>query len=213
MGGTLLAGGGGVLPAGLLLAGAGGVLPAGGGGVLPAGGGGVLPAGGGGGFPAGGLAARGGGILPAGGGGTFPPAGGGGVLPAGGGTVFPAGGAVVFPGAVVVAGFAGLFASFGAVLEVAALGSAGLASVAAGCPGVSLTFFGFPKSNTVVSGKICVTIPAAIVFPPSLKANLDPLSIVIGKFNLALIVKLSPGLAILVFYGSWISAAVSAVLK
>jgi hypothetical protein len=178
------------LPAGLLLAGGGGVLPVGGG-VLPAGGG-VLPAGGGGVLPAGG-----GGTFPAGGGGTFP-AGGGGTFPAGGGGVLPAGGAVL-PGEVVVAGLAGLFASLAGVLEVAALGSAGLASVAAGCPGVSLTFFGFPKSNTVVSGKICVTIPAAIVFPPSLKANLDPLSIVIGKFNLALIVKLSPGLAILVF--------------
>jgi len=202
LGGTLPPAAGGVLPAGLLLAGGGGVLLAGGGGVLPAAGGGV--------FPAGGLPA-GGGTLPAGGG-TFPPAGGDGALLAGGGGVFPAGGAVVFPGAVV-AGLAGLFASFDAVLEVAALGSGGLASVAAGCPGVYLTFFGFPKSNTVVSGKIYVTIPAAIVFPPYLKANLDPLSMVIGKFNLALIVKLSPGLAILVFYGSWISAAVSAVLK
>ena len=190
LGGTFPACGGGVLPAGLLLAGGGGVLPVGGG-VLPAGGG-VLPAGGGGVLPAGG-----GGTFPAGGGGTFP-AGGGGTFPAGGGGVLPAGGAVL-PGEVVVAGLAGLFASLAGVLEVAALGSAGLASVAAGCPGVSLTFFGFPKSNTVVSGKICVTIPAAIVFPPSLKANLDPLSIVIGKFNLALIVKLSPGLAILVF--------------
>jgi hypothetical protein len=38
------------------------------------------------------------------------------------------------------------------------------------------------------------------------------LTIVIGKFNLTLILRLSPGLAILMPYGSWIYAAVSAVL-
>ena len=69
--------------------------------------------------------------------------------------------------------------------------------MAAGVGGTSLTFLGFPKSSTVVSGRISVTIPAAIVFPPSLKANLDPLEMVMGKFNLALMVRLSPGLAIL----------------
>jgi hypothetical protein len=79
--------------------------------------------------------------------------------------------------------------------------------------GVSaLTFLGFPKSNSVVSGSISVTIPAAIVFPPSLKANLDPFVIVMGKLSLALIVKLSPGLAIFTPSGRAISAAVSAVL-
>lgn len=57
-----------------------------------------------------------------------------------------------------------------------------------------------------------VTTPAAIVLPPSLKANFDPLVMVNGKCSLALIDKLSPGLAILTFSGSSISAAVSAVL-
>ena len=47
-----------------------------------------------------------------------------------------------------------------------------------------------------------MTTPAAIVLPPSLKANLDPLVIVKGKCSLALIDKLSPGLAIFVFSGS-----------
>jgi hypothetical protein len=75
-----------------------------------------------------------------------------------------------------------------------------------------LTFFGFPKSKTVSSGKILVTTPAAIVFPPSLKANLAPLTIVNGKLSLALIVILSPGFAILTPSGRQISAAVSAVL-
>jgi hypothetical protein len=55
---------------------------------------------------------------------------------------------------------------------------------------------------SVLSGRISVTTPAAIVFPPSLKANLDPLVIVKGKCSLALIDKLSPGLAIFVFYGN-----------
>ena len=57
-----------------------------------------------------------------------------------------------------------------------------------------------------------MTIPAAIVFPPSLRANLDPFSIVKGKLSLALIVRLSPGLAILTPSGRQIYAAVSAVL-
>lgn len=47
-----------------------------------------------------------------------------------------------------------------------------------------------------------MTTPAAIVLPPSLRANLDPLVMVNGKCNLALIETLSPGLAILVFSGS-----------
>ena len=42
-----------------------------------------------------------------------------------------------------------------------------------------------------------MTIPAAIVFPPSLSANLDPFSMVRGKLSLALMVRLSPGFAIL----------------
>lgn len=57
-----------------------------------------------------------------------------------------------------------------------------------------------------------MTIPAAMVFPPSLSANLDPFSIVRGKLSLALMVRLSPGLAILTPSGRQISAAVSAVL-
>jgi hypothetical protein len=65
----------------------------------------------------------------------------------------------------------------------------------------------------VVSGKISVTTPAAMVLPPSLNANLEPFSIVRGKLSLALIVRLSPGLAILTPSGKAISAAVSAVLK
>lgn len=47
-----------------------------------------------------------------------------------------------------------------------------------------------------------MTIPAAIVFPPSLKANLAPLLIVNGKFNLILTETLSPGFAILTFSGN-----------
>lgn len=202
-------GGGGVLPAG----GGGGVFPAGGGGgdVLPGGGGGVLVAG------LAGEEAGGGGVFPAGGGGTLPVAGGGGVL---------------VPGAVV-AGLGALFAPVeaGALLSALfappALGSAfpgalplspALAAspvggvVAAGVWLTAFTFFGFPKSSSVVSGNISVTRPAATVLPPSLRANLEPLVMVMGKFSLALIVKLSPGLAIFTFYGRQISAAVSAVL-
>ena len=69
-----------------------------------------------------------------------------------------------------------------------------------------------PESNTVYSGKISVTTPAATVLPPSLKANLHPLVIVNGKCNFALTFKLSPGLAILTLSGKKISAAVSEVL-
>lgn len=58
-----------------------------------------------------------------------------------------------------------------------------------------------------------MTIPAAIVFPPSLSANRDPLSMVMGKLSLALMVRLSPGFAIFTPSGRQISAAVSAVLK
>ena len=65
----------------------------------------------------------------------------------------------------------------------------------------------------VSSGRVSVTTPAAIVFPPSLKANLEPFEIVNGKWSLILTAKLSPGLAIFVFSGNSISAAVSAVLK
>ena len=54
----------------------------------------------------------------------------------------------------------------------------------------------------VVSGRSSVTMPAAMVFPPSLKANLEPLEMVSGKCNFPLIVTLSPGLAIFVFSGS-----------
>jgi hypothetical protein len=195
------------------LGGAGGaVFPAGGGGgVFPAGGGGgVFPAGGAGGaLPAGGA----GGALPAGGAGGALPAGGGGVFPAGGGGVLPAaGGALAVPG-VPAAGLAGDLASLAGVL--AALGStlAAAAGSAAGGAIVAFTFLGLPKSSSVVSGRISVTIPAAMVLPPSLSAKREPFPMVMGKLSLALMVKLSPGLAILVPSGRQISAAVSAVLK
>ena len=87
--------------------------------------------------------------------------------------------------------------------------SAGFAYPAAGYFGF---FPPFPAFISVLSGRISVTTPAAIVFPPSLKANLEPLVIVNGKWSLALIDKLSPGFAIFVFSGSSIYAAVSAVL-
>jgi hypothetical protein len=189
------------------------------GGAFPAGGGGgVLPAGGGGGVFVAGLAG-GGATLAAGGGGVFPA--GVGALVAAGGGVFPAAGGVlpavagVFPAAVFAPGlvsvpFAGDFAPL----------SPGFAAEVAGeaiCPearvGSILTFLGFPKSSSVVSGRISVTIPAAMVFPPSLSANLDPFVMVMGKLSLALTVRLSPGLAILTPSGRQISAAVSAVLK
>ena len=70
-----------------------------------------------------------------------------------------------------------------------------------------------PESKGVSSGRTSVTTPAATVFPPSLKANLHPLVIVNGKWSLALIFKLSPGLAILTDSGKKISTAESAVLK
>lgn len=220
MGGAF--GGGVVGLAGDLAGGGGGVLPAGGGGVFPAGGGGgVFPVGGGGGvLPAGG----GGGVLPAGGGGGVFPAGavvfpgaGGGVLPAGGGVLVPAAGGA-FPaagGVFPAAGFAADFESpgFAADFPLSAVLAASVAAGVGVVAVVALTFFGFPKSSSVFSGKTSVTIPAAIVFPPSLRANREPLVIVIGKLSFALIVRLSPGLAILTPSGSAISAAVSAVLK
>lgn len=76
----------------------------------------------------------------------------------------------------------------------------------------SFPFLCLPESKTVSSGRISVTTPAATVFPPYLSANLAPLVMVNGKCNLALTFKLSPGLAILIFSGRKISAAVSAVL-
>ena len=78
---------------------------------------------------------------------------------------------------------------------------------------MAFTFLGFPKSSSVVSGSTSVTIPAAMVFPPSLSANRDPFVMVMGKFSFALIVRLSPGLAIFTPSGRAISTAVSAVLK
>jgi hypothetical protein len=114
----------------------------------------------------------------------------GGVFPAAGG-VFPA--AVLAPGFVSVP-FAGDFAFLSAGFAAEVAGGA-LCPVAA--VGSILTFLGFPKSSSVFSGRISVTIPAAIVFPPSLSANLDPFVIVMGKLSLALTVRLSPGLAIL----------------
>ena len=160
-------------------------------------------------------AAGGGGALPAG----F--AGGGGALPAGGfaGAGFPAGAGLAGAGLPAGAGFpagAGLPAGAGFAADLAALGS-GLASVfgaywAGVGAGVSFTFFCLPKSSTVSFGRVLVTIPAAIVLPPSLKANREPSMMVIGKCNFALTVRLSPGFAILIPSGRAIYAAVSAVL-
>lgn len=81
-----------------------------------------------------------------------------------------------------------------------------------GTPGFGFLFWCLSGLMIVDSGRISVTTPAAIVLPPYLNANLDPLLITIGKCNLALIDKLSPGFAILVFSGNYISTAVSAVL-
>ena len=149
-----------------------------------------------------GFAGGGGGTLPAGAGlagaalgsagfaaGAGFPAGAGAALPAGAGAALPAGAALAGEAAV-------LEAALGSVFPPVAAGWAGWPVVAPGA-GVSLTFLGLPKSSSVLGGKILVTIPAAIVLPPSLKANLDPSLIVIGKCNWALIVRLSPGLAIL----------------
>ena len=179
------------------------------------GGGGVLP------FDA---AGGGGGVFPfdaAGGGGTFAPvdAAGGGVVP------FAAGFGASLP-AVLGASLAGdLGASFlspalGANFLSPAFLSPGLVSAALGysfLASVGAVYFAFllclPESKGVSSGRTSVTTPAATVFPPSLKANLHPLVIVNGKWSLALIFKLSPGLAILTDSGKKISTAESAVLK
>lgn len=152
--------------------------------------------GGGGAFPAG--LGGGGGAFPVGfggGGGAFPFAGGGGgVLPAG------------------LAGDAALGAYFAAGFFESAFGASVLAAGVGG--GASVFFWGCLLALiTVFSGRISVTTPAAIVFPPSLKANLAPFAIVSGKCNFPLIVTLSPGLAILVLSGNSISTEVSAVLK
>ncbi len=166
--------------------------------------------------------------LGGGGGGVALPAVG---LGGGGGVVFPAGGlggdlASVFGALSAFLGYyfaAGFLASLGASLVWIVFGtllesvfasflpSAGLAPSAGLPPSAglfypttaSLGFFPpFPVFISVLSGRIYVTTPAAIVFPPSLKANLEPLVIVNGKCNLAFIDKLSPGLAIFVFSGS-----------
>lgn len=167
-------------------------------------------------------------VVPAfegGGGGTFEPVVVVVVLEAGfGGGVWPFGGlfAASFAGSfagLLAASFAGSL-DFSSFLSPAFLSPAFLSPglVSAGFVstgfGASVAFFltTFPVSNTVFYGKIYVTTPAATVFPPSLKANLAPFTIVNGKFNLALIFKLSPGFAILTPSGRHISAAVSAVL-
>lgn len=132
-----------------------------------------------------------------GGGGAFPAG-----LGGGGGGVFPfaAGG-----GGVLAAGLDG-DAALGASLVAAFLVSYAFVAVvvAAGVTaGASSFFFGcLLWLITVVSGKISVTTPAAMVFPPSLNANLDPFEIVNGKWSFPLIVTLSPGLAILVLSGN-----------
>ncbi len=202
--------------------GGGVVFPAGFGG----GGGGVfVPAGfggGGGAFPVG-LGGAGGGVfVPAGfagaGGAVFaPPAAGLGALLAYGlAPYFFAYGAGFFASfAPSLAAGAGFLASFGALLA-SFFPSAGLAPYAGlappaapGAPGAPpgapggacyLDFFCcFPGFITVVSGRIYVTTPAAMVFPPYLKANLDPFVIVNGKCSFPLMDKLSPGLPIFTF--------------
>ena len=145
----------------------------------------------------------------------MPAAGGGGALPAG----FAGGGGALPAGGLAGAGFpagAGLPAGAGFAADLAALGS-GLASVLGASwagvgAGASFAFFCLPKSSTVSFGRVLVTIPAAIVLPPSLKAKREPSIMVIGKCNFALTVRLSPGLAILIPSGRAIYAAVSAVL-
>lgn len=95
--------------------------------------------------------------------------------------------------------FASFLPSAGLAPSTGLAPSAGLAYPATGTAGF---FPPFPAFTSVLSGRISVTTPAAIVLPPSLKANLEPLVMVNGKCNLALIDKLSPGLAIFVFSGS-----------
>lgn len=180
-------------------------------------------------FPGGG----GGGVLTpdgGGGGGVFPPGTG-----FGGGADFPAvGGGGVFPAGLGVGVEAFVAAGFGALFDYVAFPAAGLAAVfgalfdyavfapplawvvwavwvVAGC-GVSFFLTIFPKSITVYYGKISETIPAAIVFPPSLKANLAPLEIVIGKLSFIWTLTLSPGIAIFIPSGNFNYAAVSDVL-
>ena len=210
-------GGGGVvaLPAGFGGGGGGAVFPAAG---LGGGGGGAV-------FPAAGLGGGGGGaVFPAGAGFGGALVSGLGALSAFFGSSFPAGflaslGASLasFPPATgffasfdeSFFGSAGLARSAGLASSADLAPSAGLASVG----GASLGFLPpFPALTYVLSGRISVTTPAAIVLPPSLRANLDPLVMVNGKCNFALIEILSLGLAILVFSGSSISTAVSAVL-
>ena len=150
----------------------------GGGGFTPfgGGGGGVLPAG-----------------FPGGGGGTFAPG-----FPGGGGA-FPAGlGAWVgFPGwdAGLGADFAWVLGAYFPPAFFSSFFASTFGSSFFSAAGVWLgfPFFTFPKSSSVSSGRISVTTPAAMVLPPSLKANLDPFSMVSGKWSLALMVRLSPG--------------------
>ena len=117
-----------------------------------------------------------------GGGAVLAGAGLGGAFPAAGGAVLPAGGGAVFPGA-----FAGEAAVFLGSVDLAAgafFASYALGASVAGvsCLGGSSFFLGIlPKLSSVSGGRISVTIPAAIVLPPSLKANLLPFSIVMGK--------------------------------
>lgn len=92
--------------------------------------------------------------------------------------------------AVVAAGFAPVGGDFAAVVAVVVAGFVSFAPVvglAAGWPpaagGASLPGYpafsafclcGLPKSNTVSFGRIFVTTPAAMVFPPSRRANRAP---------------------------------------
>lgn len=63
------------------------------------------------------------------------------------------------------------------------------------------------------SGNTLETTPAAIVLPPSLKANLIPSTTGKGKFNFNLAYTLSPGIPILLSFNKCTVTATSAVLK
>jgi len=71
----------------------------------------------------------------------------------------------------------------------------------------------FFLSSSTSSGKILETTPAAMVLPPSLRANLYPIATGRGKFNFNLAIILSPGIPIFYSPGRLISTATSAVLK
>ena len=60
---------------------------------------------------------------------------------------------------------------------------------------------------------ISATTPEATVLPPSLIANLNPVSIAIGCINSTVIAMLSPGITISTPSGNAIAPVMSVVLK